>query len=377
MRQAPERRRHSAACCWPPPSSARPSNSGTSSSSTTSSPPTGDASPRTFPSTRSSWIPARRPFSAKTQPVRPAQAHRPPERYTRVIMPRFSHRLALKIVLPFAALTLAIGAVGTLTATGELSSRSQGAFDAQLVHDGIVAGSMVATADTDRRAILRLLSGGSGLSQNWDKTPALQAWLERALTIHPNVIVEVVDTSGREIVGVVGHGALADTVTQSHDLSGWPGLSYMLSGGATTIDLVASAPEPAIFTGQPVRNAAGGLVGAILVGDYLDDRAGAIKASLKDDDITFYDVNGQVLSTSLSIPPSQWATLALDGNTRGRVSPTSVVELPRMAGGPGTEILSPWTQGSTNFGYVGTIRSTAGLVADTNQLRIILVTLFL
>ena len=29
-----------------------------------------------------------------------------------VIMPRFSHRLALKIVLPFAALTLAIGAVG-------------------------------------------------------------------------------------------------------------------------------------------------------------------------------------------------------------------------------------------------------------------------
>jgi len=41
-----------------------------------------------------------------------------------VIMPRFSHRLALKIVLPFAALTLAIGAVGTLTATSQLSARS-------------------------------------------------------------------------------------------------------------------------------------------------------------------------------------------------------------------------------------------------------------
>ena len=292
-------------------------------------------------------------------------------------MPRFSHRLALKIVLPFAALTLAIGAVGTLTATGELSTRSQGAFDAQLVHDGIVAQSMVKTGDSERRAILRLLTGGPGLSQNWDKTAALQAWLERALTIHPNVIVEVVDTSGREIVGVVGHGALADTVTRSRDLSSWPGLSNMLSGGSTTIDLVASAPQPAIFAGQPVRNAADGLIGAILIGDYLDDRAGTIKASLPHDDITFYDVNGQVLATSSPIPPGQWPTLALDGNTRDRITPTSVVELPRVAGGPGTEILSPWTVRSTNLGYVGTVGSTAGLLADTNQLRIILVTLFL
>jgi putative nucleotidyltransferase with HDIG domain len=295
----------------------------------------------------------------------------------RVIMPRFSHRLALKIVLPFAALTLAIGAVGTLTATGELSSRSQEAFDSQLVHDGFVTQSMVKNGDAERRAILRLLTGGAGLSQNWDKTPALQAWLERALTIHPNVIVEVVDTSGREIVGVVGHGAVADTVTQSHDLSAWPGLAYMLSGGRTTVDLVASAPQPAIFTGQPVRNAAGGLIGAILVGDYLDDRASAIKASLPHDDTTFYDVNGQVLTTSLSIPPSQWSTLALDASTRGRVNPTSVVELSRTAGGPGMEIISPWTVRTTNLGYVGTVGSTAGLLADTNQLRIILVTLFL
>jgi putative nucleotidyltransferase with HDIG domain len=283
----------------------------------------------------------------------------------------------LKIVLPFAALTLAIGAVGTLTATGELSSRSQEAFDTQLVHDGFVTQSMVKNGDAERRAILRLLTGGAGLSQNWDKTPALQAWLERALTIHSNVIVEVVDTSGREIVGVVGHGTVADTVTQSHDLSAWPGLSYMLSGGTTTVDLVASTPQPAIFTGQPVRNAAGGLIGAILVGEYLDDRAGVIKASLPHDDITFYDVNGQVLTTSLSTPLSQWSTLALDPSTRGRVSPTSVVELSRTAGGPGMEIISPWTVRTTNLGYVGTVGSAAGLLADTNQLRIILVTLFL
>ena len=292
-------------------------------------------------------------------------------------MPRFSHRLALKIVLPFAALTLLIGAVGTLTATSQLSARSQEAFDTQLIHDGFVAESMVQTGDGERRAILRLLTGGTGLSQNWAKTAALQAWLERALAIHPNVIAEAVDPSGHEIVGVVGHGTLADTVTQNRDLSGWPGLSYMLSGGASTIDLVASAPQPAVFTGQPVRNANGSLVGAILIGDFLLDRGAAIKAALPHDDITFYDVNGQVLATSLGIPTPQWSSLALDADTRGRISSSSVVELSRMAGGPSMEIVSPWTLGTTNLGYLGTVASSAGLLADTNQLRIILVTLFL
>jgi putative nucleotidyltransferase with HDIG domain len=294
----------------------------------------------------------------------------------RVIMPRFSHRLALKIVLPFAALTLVIGAVGTLTATGQLNARSQEAFDNQLVHDGFVTQSMVEAGDNERRAILKLLTAGPGLSQSWDKTATLTAWLERVLTIHPNVIVEAIDPSAHEIVGVVGHGALADTVTQNHDLSSWPGVTNMLSGGVTSLELIASVPRPAVFAGQPVHSANGTLLGAILVGDYLEDRAAAIRASLHDD-ITFYDVNGQVLSTSLSIPPAQWSTLALDSGTRSRITPNGVVELSRTAAGPGTEILAPWTGRSANLGYVGTTASSAGLLADTNQLRIILVTLFL
>jgi len=291
-------------------------------------------------------------------------------------MPRFRHRLASTIVLPFAGLTLAIGVVGTLAATGELNASRQGAFDNQLIHEGLVAQSMVQAEDTERGGILRLLAGGPGLAQNWGKTPALRAWLERALTIHPNLIAEAVDPSGREIVGVVGHGALADTVTQNHDLGAWPGLTYMLSGGGSSLDVVASAPGPAVFTGQPVHSATGTLLGAILVGDYLDDRAEAIKASLHDD-ITYYDVNGQVLSTSLSIPPTQWSTLALDSTTRNRVSPTSVVELTRTAGSPGMEIVSPWTLGAANLGYVGTTVSSAAGLADGNQLRIILVALLL
>jgi putative nucleotidyltransferase with HDIG domain len=291
-------------------------------------------------------------------------------------MPRLRNRLALKIVLPFALLTLVIGAIGTLTATGQLSARGQDAFDRQLIHDGFVAQSMVTSADTERNAILRLLSNGPGLTQNWDKAMALQAWLERALAIHPNVIVEAVDPYGREIVGVVGHGSTADTVTQNRDLSGWPGLSSMLAGAGANLDLVAAAPRPAVFAGHTVHDAAGTLLGAVLVGDYLDDRAAIIKASIHDD-VTFYDINGQLLSTSLTVPPAQWPGLSLDAATRNRVNPSSVVELARSAGGPGTELVSPWSARGTNLGYVGTIASSAGLLADTNALRVMLVVLFL
>src|SRR3989442_9109848 len=105
-------------------------------------------------------------------------------------MSPFRHRLALKIVLPFAALTLAIGAVGTLTATSALSSRSQEAFDNQLIHDGFVAQSIVQAGDADRRSILRLLTSGTWLSQNWAHTPPPQTRLERALTVHPHLVVE-------------------------------------------------------------------------------------------------------------------------------------------------------------------------------------------
>src|SRR2546428_12371393 len=86
-------------------------------------------------------------------------------------MPGFRHPLALKIVLPFAALTLAIGAVGTLTATGELSTRSQEGFDNQLIHDGFVAQSMVKAGDTERRAILRLLTRGAPPRQTKGQNP--------------------------------------------------------------------------------------------------------------------------------------------------------------------------------------------------------------
>src|SRR5256884_2907541 len=100
-------------------------------------------------------------------------------------MSRFRHRLALKIVLPFAALTLAIGAVGTLTATGALSSRSQEAFNNQLIHDGFVAQSMVQAGGADRRPVLLLRTPGPGLRPKRANHPPPQTWRGAPAAIPP------------------------------------------------------------------------------------------------------------------------------------------------------------------------------------------------
>ena len=291
-------------------------------------------------------------------------------------MPRFHGRLAVKIVLPFALLTLLIGAIGTLAASSQLNARNQEAFDAQLIHDGFTAQTISQNAETERRNVLHLLTTGPSLSAVWMQPAVLQSHLERALAVHPDTVVETVDPYGRELVGVTGHGQAQDTVTLGRDLGGWPGLRAMLFGGASTVDLVASDPDPTAFTGEILRDAQGRLIGAVLVGDLLSGRAAAIKTALHDD-ATFYDLNGQVLATSLTLAPDGLSALALDQPTRQRVTPTSVVQLNRSAPGPLTELISPWKARAATLGYLGVSASSAALLSDTSQLRLMMALLFL
>jgi putative nucleotidyltransferase with HDIG domain len=292
-------------------------------------------------------------------------------------MVRFRSRLALKIVLPFALLTLAIGAIGTLAATGELNARGQQAFDRQLIHDGFVAQAMLQTADAERRSILRVLTGGSGIATVWDKPDQLQPRLERVLAIHNNTIVETVDPYGREIVGVFGRGDAQTSVSRNQDLSTWPGLQYALTGGGgEKIELVAPSPRPAVYTGQLLRDASGGLLGAVLVGYPLEDAGGLIRAAVHDD-VNFYDPHGRLLSSTIALPPEGLTAFNLDPDTRNRVNPSTVVQLPRNVGGPGIELLAPWGPQAGSFGYFGVLTPSGTLLADTSRLRFIMVGLFL
>src|SRR5918911_504540 len=289
-------------------------------------------------------------------------------------MPRFRSHLALKIVLPYALLTLAIGAIGTVAATSQLSSRSQEAFDNNLIHDGFVGESVLQSHDSERRALLRFLLT-SPISQVLAKPDLLQQRLERVLAVNPNAQVEATDLAGRELVGVQGHGQSQETVSHRQDLSTWPGLQYMLSGGAETVDVLQPGDHSAIFSAEVVRDSTGVGIGAVLVGESLDDLAASVKSAVHDD-ISLYDQLGHLRATTLNLSPDRWSQYALDQSTRNGVSPSSAVQLQRNGAGPATELLGPWTTSATNLGYVGVIASSAGLVASTNGLRLIMVLLF-
>ena len=211
-------------------------------------------------------------------------------------MPRFQGRLAFKIILPFALLTLVMGAIGTLAATSQLSARNQEAFDAQLIHDGFTAQAMTRDWEAGRLSTLHLLSTSPGLVAAWSQPASLQSQLERALTVRPDTVVETVDPYGRELVGVTGHGPSHDSVTVGRDLSGWSGLRATLFGGSGNLDLVAADPDPTAFSGVLLRDAQGRLLGAVLVGDPLSGEAAAVRSALHDD-ATFYDPSGQALQS--------------------------------------------------------------------------------
>jgi putative nucleotidyltransferase with HDIG domain len=290
-------------------------------------------------------------------------------------MPRFRSHLALKIVLPYAVLTLAIGAIGTVAATSQLSSRSQEAFDNQLIEDGFVTQSVLQSYDAERRAMLRLLLTAP-VSQVFSRPDLLQQRLERALAIDPNAQLEATDLNGRELVGVQGHGQNQETVSHRQDLSVWPGLQYMLSGGAETADLLQPGDHPALFSAEVVRDSTGLAIGAVLVGESLDNLVTNVAAAVHDD-ISLYDQLGHLRATTLNLSPDRWSQLQLDQSTRNGVSPSTAVQVQRNVSGPATELLGPWSTGTSNLGYVGVVSSSAGLVATTNGLRLIMVLLFL
>ena len=290
-------------------------------------------------------------------------------------MPRFQGRLAFKIILPFALLTLVMGAIGTLAATSQLSARNQEAFDAQLIHDGFTAQAMTRDWEAGRLSTLHLLSTSPGLVAAWSQPAGLQSQLERALTVRPDTVVEAVDPYGRELAGVTGHGPSHDSVTIGRDLSGWSGLGATLLGGSGNLDLVAADPDPTAFSGVLLRDPQGRLLGAVLVGDPLSGEAAAVRSALHED-ATFYDPSGQALATSLELAPGGLNALSLDASTRQKVTPSSVVQLSRSTAGPATELISPWQSRSVTLGYLGVSASSAALLNDSWQLRLIMAMLF-
>jgi signal transduction histidine kinase len=213
-----------------------------------------------------------------------------------------------KIVLPYAVLTLAVATVGTFVVTQLVAGSLEERFVNQLVDSGRVASDSVVRKEQKHLETLRSMAFTEGVDDAV-ASKDIHTLNELLVPVAVNQKVhsaEVTDDLGRELLGFRHHKGSDDvrdyTLTTGTDLSTWPIVGPILAGqvdqyGDKFVMLVKEPNGYVFYTGGPIKQEER-IVGAVLVGTYLDDLLADIKGETLAD-ITFYDATGKVLATTL------------------------------------------------------------------------------
>jgi len=213
-----------------------------------------------------------------------------------------------KIVLPYAVLTLAVAAVGTFVVTQLVAGSLEERFVNQLVASGRVASDSVVRKERAHLEALRAMAFTEGVNDAV-ASKDIHTLNELLVPVAVNYKVhsaEVTDDLGIELLGFRHDKGSTDvrdyTLTTGTDLSTWPIVVQILAGhvdqlGDKFVILVKEPNGYVFYTGGPIKQEER-IVGAVLVGTYLDDLLADIKAEALAD-ITFYDDKGKVLATTL------------------------------------------------------------------------------
>ena len=213
-----------------------------------------------------------------------------------------------KIVLPYAVLTLAVAAVGTFVVTQLVAGSLEERFLNQLLDSGRVASDSVVRKEREHLEVLRAMAFTEGVNDAVASKdlPTLDELLVPVAVNHKVHRAEVTDDLGRELLGFRHHKGSDDvrdyTLTTGTDLSTWPIVGPILAGqvdqyGDKFVMLVKEPDGYVFYTGGAIEQE-DRIVGAVLVGTYLDDLLADIKREALAD-ITFHDDKGKVLATTL------------------------------------------------------------------------------
>jgi hypothetical protein len=212
-----------------------------------------------------------------------------------------------KIVLPYAVLTLAVAVAGTFVVTQLVAGSLEERFVNQLVEAGRVASDSVVRQERDHLETLRAMAFTQGVDAavaSGDMHTLNELLVPLAVNDQIDS-VEVTDEQGRELLGFRHYKVLSDvsdyTLTTGTDLSDWSIVAQILAGqfdqlGDKFVMLVKEPSGYLFYTGGPIKQE-DRIVGAILVGTYLDEFLVEIKQEALAD-VTFYNDQGQVLDTT-------------------------------------------------------------------------------
>ncbi len=258
-----------------------------------------------------------------------------------------------KIVAPYLVLTLLVGGLVSVVATQQLAGEGAHQLSLLAMHEQDNLNTVFNVVEERQLAELRLLTANEGVvaAVAAGDPAALSARLQPLLADQPWVALGVADARGRPLVGSQRpYDHLADVLAGRSDQYGSRFVGLYEGGGGRQL-----------YTIGPVLDAAGRIVGAIAVGETLDqvlaelDRSSHLQVAL-------FDPQGNALANSAAL---NVAVPSLDARDRAAAAAgSSTVVRPVTAGGERQAVVFvPWILRYQSYGYVAMVVPTDPLAA--------------
>jgi len=214
-----------------------------------------------------------------------------------------------KLIIPYVVLTLVLATVGIFVITRLVTSTIRERFLNQIGETARRASDIVVRQEKTNLENLRLIVYTQGVAEAIPARDA--ATLEELLfPLAVNNGIEaltIIDTQGKEILTLGKNPATNQYLrTQGTDFSSYDLAKNTLSGvsdeyGDKYVELLETKYGLGFFTGAPVYDQNGKIIGGVLVGTRLDTLLANIKSQAQAD-IILFDPSRKIIATTLSEP---------------------------------------------------------------------------
>lgn len=307
-------------------------------------------------------------------------------RTTSALGKRVRLSLRWKITLPFLLLAVLLGAGATHLLNLLVRENEEVRFLRQLANSGQQAVDGVVRIEADLLEVQRLVANVAGVDQAIQQGDA-EGLRQLVLPIVLNSgvdVVAVLDSSGSSLLALrrspgKAHTDYSATRGEGYYIA-WPFVQRLLQGAADARGSEKQVGLEAIqvgerqvhvfFIGGPVRGPDGAVIGAVLVGDYLDRLAERLAAQAGANVSLYHRIDGRLLSTSLE--PEHPEGLALTSEeVSGSLTPPggeAPVRAIDVAGMVYEEVLVPLVaRGQEQLGVMGVSLLWAPLEASLQE----------
>jgi putative nucleotidyltransferase with HDIG domain len=216
-------------------------------------------------------------------------------------------RIRWKIIAPYFVLTVVVAAAGTYFATRLVTGSLDDRFNNQLAEAARVTSDAVVRRERMHLETVRSITFTVGVTEAIAASDGreLRTLIEPILANDHREYVRVLDENGRQLIGLhlVDEAALSyETLSSDATIADAAIVRNVLAGGDEQGDKFAQVIQGddggVLYTGGPIWDGES-IAGVVLVGSTLDAFLPAVKLEALAD-VTFYGLDGSVLSTTFS-----------------------------------------------------------------------------